>query len=146
MNYKPLSGLFYIASVITVVLLSLDSGTACSISLNISVNHACDNSATGCSIAGGNYSLLCVVNVTSCSNSLTVMWINNGVEINSSDTTRIASEIQMNSYVYSSTLMIRPLLATHAGTYTCSAMVDGVMQNITRNVTVQCKCNNMNFS
>ena len=93
---------------------------------------------SGNNTAGESYRLECSVTVTGSTDTPTITWLDDGVVIPSTDPTRTVS-ITTGSpgSGYSSTLMFNPLAASHAGTYTCRATLDGAMDTETMNVTVQ---------
>ena len=77
--------------------------------------------------------------MTGSTDTPTITWLDDGVEIHvpSTDPTRMVSMTTGSTGSYSSTLMFNPLAASHAGTYTCRATLDGAMDTETINVTVQ---------
>ena len=94
----------------------------------------------GTNTAGETYSLECSVTVTGSTDQLTITWLDGGGEISSSDSTRMVSATNMKSDgIYMSILTFNPLATSHAGTYTCRALVGGAMENMTFNLTVKGK-------
>ena len=90
---------------------------------------------TGNNIAGERYSLVCSVTAPS---QPTIIWLDNGGMAISSDSSRtVSATTGDSSNGYSSTLTFNPLSASHAGNYTCRAIVDGEMVMDTEMVTVQ---------
>ena len=96
---------------------------------------------SGTNVAGETYSLECSATVTGSTDQPTITWLNSGAQI-MSDATRMVSATTMNAGDggYSSTLTFNPLAASHAGTYTCRAMVGEAVQSETMEVTVESEC------
>ena len=93
---------------------------------------------TGNNTAGKNYSLECSATVTGSTDQPTIIWLHDGDEIYLTETTRMMSPPSLRSSSdYSSTLTFNPLLTSHAGTYTCTAMVGSVVETAAVVVTVQ---------
>ena len=79
--------------------------------------------------------------VTGSTDQPTIIWLHDGDEISPTDHTRMVSPPTLrSSHNYSSTLTFNPLLTSHAGTYTCTAMVGSVVKSATVVVTVQSEC------
>ena len=91
----------------------------------------------GTATAGESYSLKCSVTVTGSTDTPTITWLDNGVEISSSDPTRMVSMTTGSPGSYSSTLMFNPLSASDAGLYTCRAVLGSAVDTETMDVTVQ---------
>ena len=103
-----------------------------SVSISVSIT-----SVSGTNTAGETYSLKCSATVTGSTDQPTITWLDDGVEITSSDATRMVSATTMSSGgSYSSILTFNPLSASHAGTYTCRVMVGGVTASQTFMVNV----------
>ena len=66
-----------------------------------------------------------------------ITWLDEGVEIPSSDPTRTVSDTSGSGGSYSSTLTFNPLSASHAGTYTCRATLGSAVDSASRNINVQ---------
>ena len=80
---------------------------------------------SGTNTAGETYSLECSATVTGSNDQPTITWLDDDVEISSSDATRMVSVITMNpGSSYSSTLTFAPLSASDTGTYTCRVMAE----------------------
>ena len=96
--------------------------------------------SSGTNTAGVTYSLVCSVTVTGLTDTPTITWLDDGVEIPSTDPTRMVS-ITTGSpgSGYSSTLMFNPLSVSHAGTYACEASLGSVMGTASRTITLQGK-------
>ena len=102
---------------------------------NITINSSGDNTA------GGSYSLECSVIVIGSTLQPTVTWMDDGVEISSTDTTRTVSMTNHSFGGYFSTsLSFSPLRASDAGMFTCSATLEDAMNSQSFNVTVQGMC------
>ena len=89
--------------------------------------HAVDLFITpsGNNLAGENYSLECSASIT---DQLTLSWLDSeDMEVSSGMVTSTGSV---------STLTFNPLIATHAGTYTCRALLGSFTQNVFITVTV----------
>ena len=84
----------------------------------------------GTNTAGATYSLVCSVTVTGSTDTPTITWLDDGVEIATNSSRTVSSTTSDGSNGYSSTLTFSPLSASHAGTYTCRAtvLVDGGMR------------------
>ena len=90
------------------------------------------------------YSLVCSVTVTGSNDQPTITWLDDGAEIPSSDMTRNVSAIAVipsdgSSTTYTRTLTFTPLSASHAGMFTCTAMLGTVSASNTTTVTVNSK-------
>ena len=96
-------------------------------------------SASGTNTAGGTYSLMCSVTATS---QPTITWLDDGVETapDSSRTVSATTSVGDSGYSWTSTLILNPLLASYAGTYTCRATLSsGYSGGMSQVVTVQSK-------
>ena len=80
------------------------------------------------------YSLVCSVTAPS---QPTFTWLDDGVQITPDSSRTVSATTSDGSNGYSSTLTFNPLSASHAGTYTCRATVNGEMAMDTEMVTVQ---------
>ena len=92
-------------------------------------------------LPGEILSMECSAAVTGSIDQPTIIWLeNNGIEI-SSDTARTVSMTSAHGSGgrYSSTLTFNPLAASHAGTYTCRAVMGDVMNSTSVYVIVQGK-------
>ena len=85
-------------------------------------------SPSGTNTAGETYRLLCSATVTGSTDTPTITWLGDGVEITTDSSRTVSATTSDGSNGYSSTLTFSPLSASHAGTYTCRATVDGGMQ------------------
>ena len=86
----------------------------------------------------GSYSLECTVTGSNDQPNITWMY-NHGTETSSSDAASRTSTVSVTNSSggsYSSTLTFNPLAASHAGTYTCTAMVNGVVRTANKDVIV----------
>ena len=91
--------------------------------------------------AGETYSLECFATVTGLTDQPTMIWLHDGDEISPTDPTRMVVPATLKSSSnYSRILTFNPLLTSHAGTYTCKAMVGSVVETATVLVTVQSEC------
>ena len=98
-------------------------------------------STSGTNTAGETYSLECSATVTESTDQPTIIWLHDGNEISPTDPTRMVSPPTLRSNSdYSSTVTFNPLLTSHAGTYTCTAMVGSVVETENTVVTVQSEC------
>ena len=80
-------------------------------------------STVGVPTAGGTYSLNCLITGTILTDPATYQWFDsNGTQLSNT-----------------SQLHFSPLLASHAGTYTCRATVGGVVVENSKTVEVICK-------
>ena len=94
----------------------------------------------GNNTAGDNYSLECSVNVTgSTAQPIITRWVYDGMEINSTDPTRMVSMTTGSAGSYSSTLMFSPLRASDAGMFVCQAILGDAMNSQSFSVAVQGK-------
>ena len=87
---------------------------------------------SGTNTTGETYSLVCYITVTGSTDQPTITWLdpmNNTVPFEMVSTTGNMS-----------TLTFNPLAASHAGTYTCRAMVGSVVKTASVVVTVQSEC------
>ena len=97
--------------------------------------------ATGTNTVGKTYSMECSATVTGSTDQPTITWLHYGDEISPTDHTRMVSPPTLRSSGdYSSTLTFNPLLTSHAGTYTCTAMVRSVVETAAVTITVQSEC------
>ena len=99
---------------------------------------------SGHNIAGMTYSLECSVTVTGSTDQPSITWLDDGVEIPSSDVTRNVSATAVipsdgSSTTYTRTLTFTPLSASHAGMFTCKAMLGSVFASNTTTVVVNSK-------
>ena len=70
----------------------------------------------------------------------TITWLDEGVTITSDSSRIVSATTSDGSNGYSSTLILNPLLASHAGTYACRATLSsGVSGAMSQVVTVQSK-------
>ena len=98
---------------------------------------------SGTNTAGETYSLECSATVTGSNDQPTITWLDDDVEISSSDATRMVSVITMNpGSSYSSTLTFAPLSASDTGTYTCRVMAESqtFMVNVNGVYTLGSSC------
>ena len=79
-------------------------------------------------IAGQSYGLECTANVNGSTDQPTITWL--GPMNNTVPSDMVTTTGNM------STLTFNPLAASHAGTYTCSVVVDGVTETKTAIVSV----------
>ena len=82
---------------------------------------------------------MCSVTVTGSTDTPTITWLDDGVEIPSTDPTRIVSMTTGSPGSYSSTLMFNPLRASDAGTYTCRTILRSATDSASFDVTVRGK-------
>ena len=92
---------------------------------------------SGTATAGESYSLECAVTVTESDDQPVITWLDEGVEIPSSDPTRTVSDTSGSAGSYSSMLMFSRLSASDAGTYTCRATLGSAMDSESTTITVQ---------
>ena len=92
---------------------------------------------SGTATAGESYSLECTVTVTESDDQPIITWLDEGVEIPSSDPTRTVSDTSGSAGSYSSMLMFNRLSASDAGTYTCRATLGSAMDSESTTITVQ---------
>ena len=83
---------------------------------------------SGTTIAGGTYSLECSATGTGSTDQPTITWLD---PMNNS----LPSEM-VTTTGSMSTLTFNPLAASHAGTYTCRAMIGSLTQNTTKEIIV----------
>ena len=86
--------------------------------------------------------LICIVTVTGSTEQPTITWLENDIEISSSDMDA-AMTVSMTSGSagnYSRILTFNPLAISHAGTYMCRAILGGAMDTVYVTITVQSKC------
>ena len=109
------------------------------------VIHVTITQSYGTCIAGENYGLECSVSVTGSiaaeAQSILITWLDDAgtSEINSpSVTTGMVTSSSAGSY--SSTLTFNPLTTSHAGTYTCGAILGDAEDTASKNVTMQSTC------
>ena len=95
--------------------------------------------SSGTNTAGESYRLECSVTVTGSTDTPTITWLDDGVEIPSTDPTRIVSMTTGSPGSYSSTLMFNPLRASDAGTYTCRTILGSATDSASFDVTVRGK-------
>ena len=95
--------------------------------------------SSGTATVGERYSLMCSVTLTGSTDTPTITWMDDGVEIPSTDPTRMVSMTTGSAGSYTSTLTFNPLAASHAGRYTCRATLGSAMDIASRTVTVQGK-------
>ena len=95
---------------------------------------------SGTATTGETYRLECSVTVTGSTDTPTITWLDDGVEIPSTDPTRMVFITTGSPGSYSSTLMFNPLRASDAGMFMCRAALGGAMNSQSFNVTVQGKC------
>ena len=96
---------------------------------------------SGTSTAGKTYSLECSATVTGSADQPTIIWLHDGDEITPNDTTRMAFPTTLrSSSIYFCIIRFYPLLTSHAGTYTCTATVESVVESTTVVVTLQSEC------
>ena len=79
----------------------------------------------------------CTVTVTGSIDQPTIHWLDDGVEIASSDATRNVSEISINEGSYSSTLTFTPLAVSDEGVFVCRVMIEEVIKNHSITITVR---------
>ena len=109
--------------------------TFITVDILVSVTDSGDNTA------GETSSLECSVTVTGLPDTPTITWLDDGVEIPSTDPTRMVSITTGSAGSgYSSTLMFNPLAASHAGTYTCRARLGGAEVNGSTDVVIKGPC------
>ena len=92
--------------------------------------------SSGTAMAGENYSLECSVSVTGSTEQPTIIWMENGAEINSSDAARTVSVTSGSAGRYSSILTFDPLAASHAGTGVCRATLSRAENEASKPFTV----------
>ena len=94
--------------------------------------------ASGTNTAGETYSLVCSVTVTGSTHPPNITWLDDGGgEITSDSSRTVSATTSDGSNGYSSTLTFNPLSASHAGNYTCRAIIGGVMNSDIEVVSVQ---------
>ena len=70
----------------------------------------------------------------------TITWLNESVPITADSSRTVAATTNDGGERYSSTLILNPLLASHAGIYTCRAILgSGISGAMSQVVTVQSK-------
>ena len=84
--------------------------------------------SSGTAMAGESYSLECSVSVTGSTDQPTITWMDS---VNNQITSGVITSGS------TSTLTFNPLVASHAGTYTCRATLNNAMQSASRTITVQ---------
>ena len=97
--------------------------------------------AHGDNTAGEIYTLECSVIVSTMESSqpdITWMDIERILSYN------ITTNSDVGIYEYSSNLTLNPLSASHAGMFTCEAMVGGAVESMSINVTVKGECTEQN--
>ena len=96
------------------------------------------NPPSGDNTAGETYRLVCSIAVTGSTDTPTITWLDDGVEISSTDPTRMVSMTTVSSGSgYSSTLTFNPLSTSHAGMFMCRASLGNAMNTATMLITVQ---------
>ena len=85
----------------------------------------------GSNIVGDGYHLVCTVTVTGTTDQPTITWLD---PMNNTISSGVVTTGSL------STLTFNPLAASHAGTYTCRAMLGGAVQIERMIVTVQSEC------
>ena len=88
-------------------------------------------------LAGETHRLECSVTVTGSTDTPTITWLDDDVEIPSTDPTRNVSETTGSASSYSSTLTFSPLRASDAGMFMCRATLGSVVKSDLLGVTVQ---------
>ena len=89
--------------------------------------------------AGEIYSLECSVSVMGSADQPTITWLESGTEI-SSTTTRMVSGMTGSAGTYSKILTFNPLAVSHAGTYTCKAILGDAEVNEPSVVDIKGMC------
>ena len=127
-------GFILILGLITVITFSVfpirgQGQTTAAPSLNNSSTITVSISTSGSTTAGEAYSLVCSITVTESTNLTIITWIDpmNNIVLSDRITTTAASI----------TLTFNPLIASHAGVYTCRAASGGEIQADTESVTIQ---------
>ena len=91
----------------------------------------------GTGTVGESYSLECTVTVTgSTDQPPTITWLDDDVEIPSSDPAITVLGTSGSDGSYSSRLIFNRLAVSHAGTYTCRATLDSDMDSASTTITV----------
>ena len=92
--------------------------------------------SSGTATAGESYSLECSVSVTGSTEQPTIIWMENGAEINSSDAARTVSVTSGSAGRYSSILTFDPLAASHARKSVCRATLSRAKNEASKSFTV----------
>ena len=109
--------------------------TAFSVGISVSISPV-----SGTNTTGETYSLECSATVTGSTDQPTIIWLDDGAEITSSDATRNVSATIMNpGSSYSSTLTFTPLSASDAGMFMCRATLGDAVETASTDVIVECK-------
>ena len=87
--------------------------------------------SSGSATAGESYRLECAVTVTGSTDQPVIVWLG---PMNSEVTARVVTTDRMSN------LTFNPLAASHAGTYTCRAILGSAMDSETVTVSVESEC------
>ena len=89
--------------------------------------------ASGTATAGERYTLRCTITVTGSDDQPTITWLMGPMD----NQMMISSGVVTTSSM--STLTFNPLSASHAGAYTCRAILGSAMDSASRTIAVQSK-------
>ena len=100
--------------------------------ISFSVDMSVSITPSGTNTAGETYSLVCSVTVTGSTDTPTITWLD---PMNS----QVPSEM-ISTTGSMTTLTFNPLSASHAGTYTCRAILGDAIGAAMEEITVQGEC------